>query len=262
MIAGDHHAGAVMSPTSPRQTPARKSCCWLAQPGGHSYYRPRLPSSATLHMQFNLSSPHRQPMVRPRASRTWRALDYVQPAHLAGVGIAPLGEISDVTREAGESRVQKIGVERNDYVRFREVILRLHRLAEGQLCAFEHIVAVDRLVHMPLGLRISLDKRLQLVGQRGRGNRRRQDADARSLQVLSEYSRGPRMASTSDSPGANVAQVSSRSANGRGHTFPGSRPGRRYRCRPGSRDAGRCLQSWWDDTGGSRPESGWRTRPG
>ena len=59
---------------------------------------------------------------------------------------------------------------------------------------------------MPLGLRIGLEKRLQLVRQRGRGNRRRQDADARPLQTFLDTERGPH-GLDQRSPRANVAQV-------------------------------------------------------
>ena len=87
--------------------------------------------------------------------------------------------------------------------------MRLYRLAEGQLRAFEHIVAVDRFVHMPLGLRINLEKRLKLVGQCGRGNGWRQDANARTLQTFLDAQRRAH-GLNQRSPGANVAQVSHR----------------------------------------------------
>ena len=145
-------------------------------------------------------------MVRLRAGRTRRALDHIQPVHLAGIGIAPLGEIPRVAREAGEARVQEIGVERENYVRIFQVVLRLHRLAERQLRAFEHVVAVHRLVHMPLGLRISLEQRTQLVGQRRRGYRRRQDANARALQSLLHAQRSAQRIDQI-TPGADIAQV-------------------------------------------------------
>ena len=63
-----------------------------------------------------------------------------------------------------KSGVQKIGVEGQNDIRFRKIVSRLDRLAECQLRPFEHIVTIHRLVGMPFGLRISLQKRLHLVG--------------------------------------------------------------------------------------------------
>ena len=59
--------------------------------------------------------------------------------------------------------------------------MRLYRLSERQLGAFEDIVAVYRFINVPLGLRIDLEQRAQLVGQRGRRNCLRQDANACAL---------------------------------------------------------------------------------
>ena len=102
-----------------------------------------------------------------RAGRTGRALDHVQPAHIASIRIAPLGEVADVSRRTRKSRVQEIGIERNNYVGILQPVLRFNWLAEGHPRAFEHIVAVHRLVHMPLRLRIQFEHRPQLIGQRG-----------------------------------------------------------------------------------------------
>ena len=74
------------------------------------------------------------------------------------IGIAALGEVADVADVAGESGVEKVGVERDDHVGLFKVVARLDRLAESQLRAFEHVVAIDRLVDVPLGLRINLQE--------------------------------------------------------------------------------------------------------
>ena len=42
-------------------------------------------------------------MVRLRSRRARSALDHVQPAHLLGIGIAALGEITRITRHARKS---------------------------------------------------------------------------------------------------------------------------------------------------------------
>ena len=92
-------------------------------------------------------------MIRFRSGRTRRALDHIQPAHLARIRIAAFGEVAGIASKARESCVEEIGIERKDYVCFREVVARLHRLPECQLRAFKHIVAIYRLVNMPLGRR-------------------------------------------------------------------------------------------------------------
>ncbi len=68
--------------------------------------------------------------------------------------------------ESGKSRVQEIGVERDNDVGVFQPVLRFHRLTESHLRALEHIVAIHRLIHMPLRLRIKLEHGLQLIGKR------------------------------------------------------------------------------------------------
>src|SRR6202043_3984293 len=63
-----------------------------------------------------------------------------------------------------------------------KIVPRPDWLAEGQLPAFEHIVTIDRLVDVPLGLRINLQEVSQLIGESGRRNCWRQDANACALQ--------------------------------------------------------------------------------
>ena len=119
--------------------------------------------------------------LRPRRGR--RALDRIKAAHVP-IGIAAARKIADVTRVARESCIQKIRVQRDDDVGFREVVPRLDRLAERELRAFEHVVAVHRFIHVPLRLRIDLQESAQLIRERGRGNRLRQNADAGATQAL------------------------------------------------------------------------------
>jgi hypothetical protein len=130
-----------------------------------------------------IPSPQRPPVIRLRSRRRRRALDHIQPVHLA-VGIAALGEVADVADISRKTRIQEVGVERDDYIGLFKIVARLDRLAEGQLRAFEHVVAIHRLVHVPLGLRIHLKQAAKLIGERGRRNGRRENADARALQCL------------------------------------------------------------------------------
>src|SRR5580700_6276442 len=119
-------------------------------------------------------------MIRLRSRCTRRALDYVEPIHVA-VGVAAAREIADVARMAGESGGEEVGGERDDDVGLREVVARFDGLSEGHLGAFEDVVAIDRLVDVPLGLRIELEETAQLISKRGRRGRRREDTDACAL---------------------------------------------------------------------------------
>ena len=59
--------------------------------------------------------------------------------------------------------------------------MRLYRLSERELCAFEGIVTVYRFINVPLGLGIDFEQGTQLVGQRGGRNCLREDANAGAL---------------------------------------------------------------------------------
>ncbi len=63
-----------------------------------------------------------------------------------------------IARVAGESRVsgvKEVSVQRNDHIGGVDLVLGFDRLAESHLRSRDHIVTVDRLVHMPLGLGIN-----------------------------------------------------------------------------------------------------------
>src|SRR5262245_13698216 len=92
-------------------------------------------------------------MIRLRPRCRWRALDNVKAAHLPGIGITAAGEIARIARHARESSREEIGVERDDYICFREIVGRLNRLPKGHACAFINVVAIDRLPEMPFGFR-------------------------------------------------------------------------------------------------------------
>src|SRR5215469_10234797 len=132
---------------------------------------------------FNLTRPHRYSMIRLRARRCRRAFDRIEAAHLL-IGVATLGEVADITRVARESGVEEVSVERNDDVRFFGAILRLDGLSKGEFRAFQHVVAVDGLVDMPLRLGIDLQQRAQLIGEARRRYRLGEDADARAAKAF------------------------------------------------------------------------------
>ena len=145
-----------------------------------------LPLSSLTHQLRNfenLRRTHGQAMIRLHPRRTRRALNHVQPAHLS-IGIAPAGEIADVARVAGEAGIQKVGVERDNHVGLREVVARLDGLAEGELRAFQRVVAIDWLVDMPLRLRIHREERLHLIFECRRRNGRSKNANASTAQRL------------------------------------------------------------------------------
>src|ERR1700722_16809776 len=85
----------------------------------------------------------RQPVSRLRSCRSWRALDHIQTVHirtavrqihhrsrnLGPLGIAALGEVADVADISRKTRIQKVSVERDDYVGLFKIVTRLDRLA-------------------------------------------------------------------------------------------------------------------------------------
>ena len=107
-------------------------------------------------------------MVRFCSRRSRRALDRIKAAHVAGIGIAAFRKISRVARHAGEAGVEKIGIERDDHIRSVELVSGLDRLTECHLRASVNIVAIDRLIEVPLGFGKFLKQLLLLVGQRRR----------------------------------------------------------------------------------------------
>jgi len=138
---------------------------------------------------LDITGAYWQPVIRLRSRCARSALDDVQAVHEPlsrklgwSIGIAAGGEVADVTRVAGESGGEEVGVERDDDVGFRKIVARLDGLSEGHLRAFEDVAAIDRLVDVPLGLRIDFEETVHLIGKRGRRGRRREDADARALQ--------------------------------------------------------------------------------
>ena len=93
-------------------------------------------------------------MIRLSSRRTRRALDHIQPTHLAGIGITLLGEIARIACLTRKSGGEKVGVQRDDHIGTIELVNRLDRLAEGHLRSRVNIVAIHRFVNMPFGLRV------------------------------------------------------------------------------------------------------------
>ena len=132
MVSRDGDAGASMSLKVISKLGEELSNLWSYSPGILNTESGREGASKGL----NLAGWTRPTMIRLRSRRTWRALDDVQTAHVAAVGIAAAGEVADVAGIAGESGVEKVSVERDDDVGFREIVARLDGLSESELRAF------------------------------------------------------------------------------------------------------------------------------
>src|SRR5690348_17328309 len=86
-----------------------------------------------------------------------RALDEVEPAHLALAGTDPAA-VNKLLRvkKALRVRVEKIRFQRQDDGRLIETVVRLDELAESDNGAFPHVVARERIELIPFRLRESL----------------------------------------------------------------------------------------------------------
>ncbi|MCG3121214.1 MAG: hypothetical protein ALAOOOJD_04214 [bacterium] len=100
---------------------------------------------------LHLIRAQRQPVIRHRAGEGRAALDAVQTIHrICTIDHAALdGELAAISQAPGKID-EKIGIERQNDVGLIETVLRLDIIAEGQPAAFARIVAIGRLVLMPL----------------------------------------------------------------------------------------------------------------
>ena len=130
---------------------------------------------------FHFTGAQGQAMIGLGSRGRGRALDHVETTHV-GVGIALGGEIADVAHVARESRGHEIRVERDDGCGLGKIVAGFNGLTEDKLRAFEHVVAIHRLVDMPLRLGIHGEEGLHLVFESRRRDGLREDANARALQ--------------------------------------------------------------------------------
>ena len=79
--------------------------------------------------------------------------------------IAATRQVVRVANVAGAFH-DEVGIERNDHVGTVEVIQRIDVLAEGHPRAFAYGMTARRIVLMPPGLRVRLQKRFELRGER------------------------------------------------------------------------------------------------
>src|SRR5437016_4767780 len=83
---------------------------------------------------FDFDCPQRQAVVCLGSGGSRRALDRVEPVHVA-IGIAAHRKITRVTSESRKPCIQEISVQREDYVGTLQLVLRFHRLTVGHLRA-------------------------------------------------------------------------------------------------------------------------------
>src|SRR2546428_5465717 len=113
-------------------TPVRSEICY--EPSRIGTVRRQVKSQCT-RKGLNLRCWPRLSMICLSSRRTRRALDHIQPTHLAGIGITPLGEIARIARLAREYGGEKVGDQRADQIGRDELINRPGRLAEGHIVA-------------------------------------------------------------------------------------------------------------------------------
>ena len=118
-----------------------------------------------------------QAVIGDRAGAGGAGLDRVQAvdrrrplAHFAAAG-----EVARVAEVAGAA-IEEVGVERDDDVRFVEVIDGVRVAAERQPQSFAHVVAAGRLPLMPLRAGRLRQELLDLRAERRRGDGLRQEA--------------------------------------------------------------------------------------
>ncbi len=149
-------------------------------------------------------------MVRLAARDRRQAFDRVEPVHgpvFAG-DAPPIGKIARVAHVA-RTRIQEVGVEREDDVRLVDPVVAIEVASEREARACAHLVAPGRLVLVPRRLREVLQDLLDDLVQRRRGDRFGQDAQARALARLLRQDGRPHRAEELG-PGAHLAAEADR----------------------------------------------------
>src|SRR6476661_7266070 len=112
-----------------------------------------------------------------------RALRHVEAVHLVAIfQLATAHEVACVAHKAREPRAGKeVCVQRENHSGVFKLIDRIVISAEGQLGTGAHIVAIDRVPAMPLGLREGLLNSLHLPAKRWRTDCASKEAQSRTL---------------------------------------------------------------------------------
>ena len=128
-------------------------------------------------VRLDLRRPHGQTVIGDRAGAGRTGLDRVEAvdrrrplAHFAAAG-----EIARVAEVAG-SAIEDVGVERDDDVRFVEVIDGVGVAAEREAQTFAHVVAAGGFPLMPLRAGRLRQELLDLRAERRRGDGLREEA--------------------------------------------------------------------------------------
>ena len=140
---------------------------------------------------------NRQPMVGGGPGQAWRALEDVKPVHrcrgTAYAGIAPRGKRSRVFQAAG-APCQEVGLERDDYVGFFQVIDRLEIITECETRPCEDRIARYCLVRVPPGFGKLFEQAAELIGQRRRRHCLREDTQPGALPGAERFANAERKA--------------------------------------------------------------------
>src|SRR5580700_8339798 len=120
-------------------------------------------------------------MVRHRTGIRRRAFSDIETVHrrLRSGDAAAIRKIAGVAKVAG-TVAKKIGIEGDNYLSAIKVVDRVYRLAESQLRRFARGVAPTRLPLVPGRAGKFREDCANLVRQRGRGHRLRQDVKIRA----------------------------------------------------------------------------------
>ena len=106
-------------------------------------------------------------MIRHRSGNRWSALRHVEAVH-GGLSVGDAAFIREVASVPYRTRsgAEEVRIERYDHFRLVEVVNGVDVLTKGQLGAFTHRIAAERLILVPFRLRKLRQNRMNLVGQR------------------------------------------------------------------------------------------------
>ncbi len=150
------------------------------------------PAASAAREGLDLGRRHRPAVVGARSRQARGRFDGVEPAHRARPGAAARREVAHVAGHRG-SAPQEVALERDDDLRVGEGVDRLEVLPEGQARPRVDVLAAGGLPGDPLRRRKLREDGGDLRGERRRGDRARQDAQARPLRgplLLERHAQG------------------------------------------------------------------------
>ena len=123
-------------------------------------------------------------MISECSRRCVAAFDRVQAIHRRRT-VAHAAAAREIARVAKMSRtfVEEIRIERDDDVRFRQVVMNIDVISERELRAFAHVVAIHRFPLMPLNAGIEREELLDLIAERRRRDRLRENSKSGAIRL-------------------------------------------------------------------------------